>query len=243
MADFKTHMLGAALVSGVAATGIAMVSDIGPSAVLGLFALGVVGGILPDIDSDTSIPIRVAFNVLSVIAGFLVVFRFSEVYSLLELLVLGLAGFALVRFGIFSAFTRFTVHRGLFHSIPAALVAGMITAIIAHELFNAHPVKAWSWGSFVFGGFLVHLILDEIYSVDLMGMQVKRSFGTALNFGSVNNPWGTLMLYGFAAVLFFFCPPYSDFINTVTDSTAYQYLGNRLLPNGAWFSGFFNGSI
>ena len=35
-------------------------------------------------------------------------------------------------------------------------------------------------GLFVSVGYVIHLVLDEIYSVDLTGARVKRSFGTAL---------------------------------------------------------------
>ena len=239
MADFRTHMMGAALVSGVAATGMAMVSHSGAQAVLGFFALGVTGGILPDIDSDGSIPIRVAFNVLSVVAAFLLVFHFSADLSLLELVVLGLAAFLLMRYAVFSVFTAFTVHRGLIHSIPAGLIAGLLTVLLADGVFDAGPVTAWTAGVFVFGGFLVHLILDEIYSVDLMGIRVKRSFGTAFNLGSLSSPVGTAGLYLGVAGLYWLCPPIHAFLGAATDPAAYRLLAARLLPEGAWFQSFW----
>ena len=34
----------------------------------------------------------------------------------------------------------------------------------------------------MFIGYMVHLVLDEIYSVDVLGTRVKRSFGTAVKF-------------------------------------------------------------
>ena len=89
MADFKGHLVGASLVSGIAATALAMGSALPESTILGFFSLGVVGGLLPDIDSDNSIPIRIGFNVLSVIAAFLLVFSFTDQLSLIELLLLG----------------------------------------------------------------------------------------------------------------------------------------------------------
>lgn len=235
MADFKTHMMGAALISGIAATGMAMVSHSGAQAVMGYFALGVTGGILPDIDSDSSIPIRVAFNVLSVVAAFLLVFHLSVGLSLLELVLIGLGTFLLVRYGVFSVFTRFTVHRGLYHSIPAAVLSGLVAVLLAHEVFELDTVPAWTTGSFVAMGFLVHLILDELYSVDLMGMQVKRSFGTAFNLGSIRNPLGTAALYLGIAALYWICPPIHEFAAAVTDPEAYRELAARVLPGGIWF--------
>jgi hypothetical protein len=242
MADFKTHMMGAALVSGVAATGMAMISHSGAQAVMGYFALGVTGGILPDIDSDSSIPIRVAFSVLSVIAGFLMVFHLGAELSLLELVLIGLGTCLLVRYGVFSVFTRFTVHRGLYHSIPAALFSGLATVLLAHEVFELDAVTAWTAGSFVTLGFLVHLILDELYSVNLMGMQVKRSFGTAFNLGSIGNPLGTAGLYLGVAALYWICPPVHEFAAALADPSVYRDLAERMLPDGVWFRGLLASS-
>lgn len=235
MADFKTHLLGAALVSGVMATGMAMVSQAEPKAVMGFFALGVAGGILPDIDSNSSIPIRIAFKLLSAITAFVVVFHFAATLSLIELVLLGFGTFYLVRHGVFSVFTHFTRHRGVIHSIPAALFAGLLAVLIAVEVFQAGSVTAWTAGLFVCVGFLVHLLLDECYSVDLLGMRVKRSFGTAFNLGTLSNPIGTALLYLGVAGLYWLCPPIHDFAAALTDPTAYRALAERLLPSGWWF--------
>ncbi len=242
MADFHTHMMGAALVSGIIATGMAMVAQTGPQAVMGYFALGVAGGILPDIDSNSSIPIRIAFKLLSAIAAFVMVFRFAGQLSLIELVLLGVGTFYLVRHGVFSVFTHYTRHRGVIHSIPAALFAGLMTVLIAHQVFAADSVTAWTSGTFVAMGFLVHLLLDELYSVDLMGMRVKRSFGTALNLGTLANPYGTAVLYLGVAALYWASPPIQEFATRLTDPGVYQVLADRLLPSGFWFKGLLSGS-
>ena len=240
MADFKTHMAGAALVSGLAGAAVAVGSSLPEATILGLFFLGVVGGILPDIDSDVSIPIRVAFNLLSVIAAFLVIFEFVERLSLVELCLLGLAAFIAVRFGVFSLFASFTVHRGIIHSIPAGIVAGLITVWLAYSIFDTPVFNAWLAGSFVFGGFLVHLILDEIYSVDLMGRTIKKSFGTAFNLGSMGNLWGTAGLYLAIAGLYYVCPDPSSFWREALDPNNYAVLGSRFWPSGPWFAGLLS---
>jgi hypothetical protein len=40
----------------------------------------------------------------------------------------------------------------------------------------------------LFIGFLTHLVLDEIYSVDVMDVHIKKSFGTALKLVDTRNP-------------------------------------------------------
>ncbi len=242
MADFRTHVMGAAVVSGLAATAVAMIHAGSDGQVLGYFVLGVVGGMLPDIDSDGSIPIRVAFNVLSVVTGFVVVFHFASL-SLVELVLLGGGAFALVRFGVFDVFTRLTVHRGLIHSIPAAAVGGLLSVLLGRRVFALTPMAAWTAGSFVALGFLVHLALDELYSVDLMGGRLKHSFGTALSLGSGSDPLGTATLYFAVVVLYLWCPPVTGFWHAVTDPASYRLLSGRLWPHHGWFDGVLNGLV
>ena len=139
MADFNTHLMGAAAISGLAATVLVMSDRVPHQAVIGYFVLGVIGGLLPDLDSPTSIPIRIAFALLAVVAGFLVVFTFGVRYSLVELIVLWFGCFLLIRYGLFNLFDRVTVHRGLIHSIPAGVGFGLATIAVAYHVFNATP--------------------------------------------------------------------------------------------------------
>jgi len=86
-----------------------------------------------------------------------------------------------IRFGIGNLFKKFTKHRGMWHSIPAALVAGMATFLICLTVdLEIRIYKAWA----VVIGFISHLVLDEVYAVNWEGKlpTAKRSFGTALKF-------------------------------------------------------------
>jgi len=58
MANFKTHVSVAAALSGVLATGFLAAGVAAPKDVWLYFAMGTVGGVLPDIDADHSIPGR-----------------------------------------------------------------------------------------------------------------------------------------------------------------------------------------
>lgn len=240
MADFKTHVLGAAVVSGVVATGMAMVSHAPPQMIVSYFMLGVVGGILPDIDSGSSIPTRMVFTLVSVLAAFIVVFYFASDLSLIELVLLGLLTYGLVRHGLFTLFACFTRHRGVIHSIPAALFAGLLAVLIADRVFATQTTTAWTVGTFVCMGFVVHLLLDELYSVDMTGMRVKNSFGTAFSLGTLSNPLGTAMLYLGVAGLYSLCPPIHYFANALADTYLHQLFIERLWPSGLWFAGVWS---
>jgi hypothetical protein len=230
MANFNTHMTGAVMISGTTATVLMMTHMFSPWELVAYFILGIVGGILPDIDSDSSIPIRWAFNILGVTAGFGLVLYLGSYYSLVELVFLWSVCFIGVRHGLFILFTRFTVHRGLIHSIPAGAFFSLATVILAAYVFNETALSAWLCGVFVFLGFLTHLTLDELFSVDLRGVSLKRSFGTALSFGSFRSPIATGLLYMLTTVLFYFAPPVDGFLNFILDSHFHQQLVERLVP-------------
>ena len=239
MADFNTHLIGAAAVSGLAATVLVMTGQFPHQAVIGYFVLGVIGGLLPDLDSPTSIPIRIVLATLAVVAGFLVVFTFGTRYSLVELVILWLGCFLFIRYGLLDLFDRATVHRGLIHSIPAGIGFGLITILVAFQIFTASATHAWLCGTFVTLGFIVHLLLDEFYSVDLSGKKLlKSSFGTAFSLGSLNQPVGTAALYLAVIALFVLCPSPRPFTELMLDRATYRTMTQRLLPGETWFPGF-----
>ncbi|MBK7541853.1 MAG: metal-dependent hydrolase [Candidatus Competibacteraceae bacterium] len=241
MADFNTHLMGAAAVSGLAATVLVMAGAAPHQAVIGYFVLGVIGGLLPDIDLPTSIPVRITFATLAVVAGFLVVFTFGRRYSLAELIALWLGCFLLIRYGLFNLLDRFTVHRGLVHTVPGGIGCGLATTAVAFHVFSASAAHAWLCGAFLALGFIVHLLLDEFYSVDLFGRKLlKSSFGTAFSFGSLSQPLGTAALYLLVAGLFLLCPPPKAFAQLVLDGETYRGLSQRLVPRDSWFAGLLN---
>src|SRR5690606_24591955 len=90
-----------------------------------------------------------------------------------------LAVYFFIRFGVSKLIKRFTVHRGMFHSIPAGLVfAGL--AFLLCGCLDLH-LRYYKSGA-VFLGFMSHLLLDEIYSVEWQGgrWRLKSSAGTAI---------------------------------------------------------------
>jgi hypothetical protein len=241
MADFKTHVMGAALVSGALATVVAMSGIPTQSQVFGYFTLGVAGGLLPDIDSESSIPIRIAYQVISLLAALMTIFAFADTYTFVELLILGLLTYGFVRYVVFPLFLHLTVHRGLVHSIPAAAICALLTIILAGRFFDGSDRHAWLCGVFIFIGFLVHLTLDELYSVDLLGRRLKKSFGSALTLGDNKNMLGSIALYGVMLGLTVITPPPRVFIQDFFyNPITYYRIFDRLVPKGAWFAGLFS---
>ncbi len=234
MANFKTHITVAAALSGCLATGFLEVGIAAPKDVWLYFAMGTLGGILPDIDANNSIPGRMLFSFFAMVLAFLTLFSRANAYSIVELSILWMVTYMVVRYIIFQMFAKLTVHRGIFHSILAAVFFYFLTTDISYYLFSLNALNAWVAGLFVFIGYLIHLTLDEMYSVDLIGTKIKKSFGTALKIISTNMKATSLLLL--ATVLVFYMTPSTErFVKTVLGFDTYKSVKVKLLPKARWF--------
>jgi hypothetical protein len=209
MANFNTHLYGGALVSSAAALGLYSAGLAGPQETQTFFFLGVAGGLLPDIDSDSSAPVRGFFTLLGIALAFLVSFALVGRFPVLELVLIWGAVFLVVRYGVFELFARCTVHRGAWHSWLAAVFVGLATANAAHHLLGLSAWESWVGGIFVALGYFTHLCLDELASVDLLGNRVKRSFGTALKPFSTAAPWASAIMLAGAIALAYAAPTFT----------------------------------
>ena len=184
MADFKTHIGTSSLIG--AAYGVALHTQWNVPVPTCVIASGLCGlsGMLPDMDSDTGNAQREIMSFTAAITPMLLLDRFAELGLTTEKIVIATACvYILVRFGLGEILRRYTVHRGMFHSIPAAAIAGCITALVcACDLFWLKMIKVVA----VVMGYLVHLVLDEIWSFEAKRgrIRVKKSFGTAMKFFS-----------------------------------------------------------
>jgi hypothetical protein len=130
------------------------------------------------------------------------------------------------------------VHRGLVHSIPAAFLFWFMGTIFLHKVFHLSSFRAWMAGFFIFFGFITHLVLDELNSLNLPGRQVKKSFGTALKIGDQSDLKNTAVLYVAVIILFYLTPDEKQFFQTALSRETY---GNvQLLPEGTWFHNLGN---
>jgi LexA-binding, inner membrane-associated putative hydrolase len=180
MAGFRTHV-GVSSALGVCYAG-ALHTMYGvplPTAAVAGTLCGV-AGMLPDLDSDFGVPLREAMSFAAATIPVLLVNRFESLELTRDSIVLISIGLYLfVRFGVATLIRKFTVHRGMFHSIPAMLTFGGI----AYLLTGGCPTnERYMMAGGVMGGFLSHLVLDEIYAVEFKSgrWRTKKSFGTAL---------------------------------------------------------------
>src|SRR5205085_2109900 len=120
-------------------------------------------------------------------------------YSPEQTIVLLAGIYLLIRYGVSEVFKRATVHRGMFHSVPAMLITGLLV-FLSYD--TPYRMLRYYLAVGVMLGFLSHLVLDELYSVDFMGLRVRisKSAGSALKFYSPS--WAaTLACYVFLSGL------------------------------------------
>jgi membrane-bound metal-dependent hydrolase YbcI (DUF457 family) len=194
MAGFRMH-LGTAAVCGVVYGGAA-VNPFGFETEDAILAAGLttVGGMLPDLDSDSGRPIRELFALAGAVVPLLLVPRLNNLQLSHEGMLLFLIfAYLTVRYGAAWLVSQLTVHRGMFHSIPAMLISGLLVYL---EYGSGERNLRLLLAGAVMVGFLSHLLLDEIYSVDFNGVRIKlkSSAGSALKFFSPSF-FGTTVCY------------------------------------------------
>lgn len=206
MASFEQHVSGAVITSGILITPLYASSVIDLNQSLVLLALSILGGILPDMDSDNSRPIQISFRILSIFLPFLVVLSLANSNSISNILGLWIVSSIILNFIVFKLFLKITVHRGIFHSIPMGLLFGYLFIILFRNILEYEEIFSVLCGSFIFIGFIIHLLMDEFFSINVLGMSIKKSFGTALKLYAKNNLAGTGILYIIIISLIIFYP-------------------------------------
>ena len=196
MADFETHWkigLGSTLGGTLVASWLHFTD---PRHIPFLVLAGLIGAIAPDIDSDTGRPLRIIFGGLAIVLPPLLLWRIPWLHAGAEraLLFWGFSFYLIIKPSKY-LFKKFTKHRGVIHSIPAAVIFGEGIFLLAHYE-KASPRFQLAIGLIGCLGYLTHLLLDEIWAVDFNGVQLrkKRSFGTALCWRD-RSRFKTILLY------------------------------------------------
>ena len=135
------------------------------------FAAGAAGGLVPDLDSDTSKPRRwagllVAAAAAVSTAGFLTAPGpfLGRPWEVGPTVLAALYLFLLVNVLTFKVLRRCTRHRGLFHSLAVPFLYGGLMALMAGPRGTATAMAVWLLSLF---GVFSHLILDALRGLSL----------------------------------------------------------------------------
>jgi len=200
MANYQTHLTGGVLIGAAAALvsgGLGMATAVEMPFVA---LVGTWGGLAPDLDSETSRPTQIIFSYATIVLPFVALWRLPFLHdSWAEAVLAWLIIAALVRGPLCWALKKLTTHRGIFHSIPAALIFGCLGFLLSGRRVDDVPLQS-AVGISATAGYLTHLVLDEIWSVDFEGRRLKKSFGTALSLWSSSRS-ATALAYGLLLLL------------------------------------------
>ncbi|GAA59458.1 hypothetical protein P20652_1321 [Pseudoalteromonas sp. BSi20652] len=232
MANFNTHLNTAVIITGLASASLLSAGHIDLEGALWLWFLGSIGGLLPDIDSDNSTSLDTIFNLFALCAVLLVLHYITTELiieiSFIELILVPLLVYGFMKFIIRSIFEWITVHRGSCHSLLFILLCALLTTQVTWQLNDQSTTQAavfaWLTGGFILVGGLIHLLLDEIYSVDLSNVTIKRSFGTALKIADFDNKLITVSSVIALAGLIYVAPPIKQTITALSDWSQFIFL-------------------
>lgn len=218
MANFATHVS----VAGMFATGLAgatlATGRLDGWESLGLMLFLVAGTLLPDIDVDGGRPQRALFGALSLVAATAVIALLPASYNHrvdwlpqiepigCEILALALLAWFVVRYPLAMLFQRLSRHRGLCHSLVVGLCWSLGWVYVGLQCLMADVLVVWLQGVAIFLGFVIHLLLDELYSVDINNARIKRSFGSAFKILQPDFPLGSIAACMLLGILIWLLP-------------------------------------
>ena len=232
MANFKTHFIASALSSGALSSAFLTLDIFDNTQAMVAFGIGTLAGLAPDIDADNSKPLNIAFTMIAIIISFFTVFAQAGRFSIVEMVLFWLFLFFIIRFVFMLLFQAFTTHRGIFHSIPMALLLAQIVVLLFYYFYSVEIATAYYYGLFFLFGYLLHFALDELVSVNLFGLSVKRSLGTAMKFFDMKTPFLYLLLYFAIIGVFLVMPSLEPWLES------FQKLENFFdiwFPSQGWF--------
>ncbi len=141
-----------------------------------------IAGMLPDLDSESGRPIRELSGVVAAFAPLLLLQNVQAIGVKDDRAFLfAILSYGAVKYGGAFLLGKLTVHRGMFHSIPALLIWSELTFLAYHsDELRVRVLMAVGVGI----GFLSHLVLDEMYSVQWDGAKIRlaKSSGSAMKF-------------------------------------------------------------
>ena len=218
MANFPTHLSVASSGGVIATTVLASSSILDISEFVPAIGFVVLGGLFPDVDSDRSEAIDIVFGLFGAVAAmFSTILAYESLGLFLSLALLGLV-YSFVKFVLVIPFRKFTVHRGIFHSVPLGLLVSLVICHVTAWLTDGNNPRAWLYALLFFLGYCIHLALDELYSVDLSNYRIKRSFGSAFKFFGSNHAAYYFVTYALLALAFHQAPSSEELIDYILET-------------------------
>lgn len=208
MAMFREHIALGAMVAAAGCALLYSLAYITDARLLALlFLITIIMSFWPDLDSDSGLPFHLIYGTFTVscagVALYYMLQEYPENWHVYVGVPLGVLAFVWVVVG--SVFKKVTRHRGMFHSLPAAAIAGLSTLLLARHLDHPNNV-ATLFALGATAGYMSHLLLDVLYdTVTLTGrtfLPIPRLGGAMKFFSSYT--WANLFTYLLLFTLVYF---------------------------------------
>lgn len=203
MADFKTHLFWGVTGGTLLALTALQQHQLQPVEAVAVVAAGGVGGVIPDLDSSTGKPLKILFQILSIIIPIALYPHIKPGIGreLSSMLIFFIIAFSIIYYIIYPMIKKITSHRGIMHSIPFAVLCGELGYLVissnTYLLPSISKLMPFYFGTAVFIGCFIHLVLDEYYSLSFEGLMPKTNnfTGKALSLFKDKSPRITLVVY------------------------------------------------
>ena len=215
MATFEQHVNVAVIATGVLIVPLHSSGILDVSQSIAVLGLGLIGGLLPDLDSDNSKPIQIVFKILSIFLPLLILLAIPVELSILKMIIAWVVASLVLHLTVFKLFLSLTVHRGIFHTIPMGILFGQLTTAMFYYVIGSDLTFSTIAGIFITFGFFIHLLLDEFISLNALGLRMKKSFGTAFKLYYKHNILGTAILYLLVVASYFVLQIDNDIFNNI----------------------------
>lgn len=173
MAQHQSHITFSIIVGiGYALLGIS-VFQIFPEHALLASVIIVIAGMLPDVDAGGGAPARELGGLIAAISPLAVIEFFPGLKAggIARIALVVICCYFITRMIVVRVLQKFTVHRGIIHSIPAAIITGEVVYLLFWDLYWQDRLYL-ATGAFV--GFFSHLFLDASTNLDLIGRALGK---------------------------------------------------------------------
>ena len=165
--------------------------------------IGSIAGLLPDLDSDTGKPLTFLFQFMAILLPSIFFFKAARFggNSPEFLICYFTLSYLFIYYLLGSLIKKMTIHRGMMHSLPFALLCGGLGYLL---FISSGQKMAFISGIALFSGCLIHLVLDELNSFTLKYGFIpvlKKSSGTALKLKSKSFA-DTIFVYSLLLLVF-----------------------------------------
>ncbi|MCC6221119.1 MAG: metal-dependent hydrolase [Deltaproteobacteria bacterium] len=174
MASYQNHISFSAAIGAAYAVGGVFFFNIYPELTVLALALIIICGLIPDVDANNGAPSRELGALLATVTPVVIIEFFPgfKAGGIARIALLAIGSYLFTRIVVVRALQKFTDHRGMLHSMPAAVIFFELAYLLFWDLYWKERLYI---ASAAFLGFFSHLLLDALGNVDIVGSALGKA--------------------------------------------------------------------